>query len=110
MAIKKVTLSYASGVVTVSPSSQSLGKDDWISFVTVGASIFTVIINDANYFNTSRRVLMYEVYDGHSADTPTTQPNNTSVDIPIDYIVYATDSDNTDGTTAPPRIIISPHA
>jgi len=37
---------------------------------------------------------------------PTTIGNATNEDIEIEYEVYATDSENTDETAAPPKIII----
>ena len=111
MAQKKVTLGFVNGDVTID-NNPSLGKDDWVSFVTTGANIFNVIIEDASKFNTAKRILMYEVYDGHSGDTPTTKPNNSGANIEVAYLVYATASDDTNRTdpNAPPKIIIVPHS
>jgi hypothetical protein len=108
MAQKKVALSYnnSNGQITVQPAEQELFKDDWITFVTEGSSMFTIIIKATQHFNTTRRVLMYDVYQGHSEDMPTTIGNATNEDIEIEYEVYATDSENTDETAAPPKIII----
>jgi hypothetical protein len=111
MAEKKITLGFdAAGEITVS-QEPNLAKDDWVSFIATGASIFTVIIDDASKFNTSKRVLMYEVYDGHSGDTPTTKPNNTVNNINVEYRLYGTTSSDVVGIdpAAPPKIIIVPH-
>jgi len=106
MAQKKVTLSYTNGQITVQPAEQELFKDDWITFGTDESSMFTIIIKDTQHFNTTRRVLMYDVYNGQSVDIPTTNGNTTNEDIEIEYEVFATDSENTDETDAPPKIII----
>ena len=110
MAQKKVILGFANGEVSID-NNPSLDKDDWVSFITTGANIFTVIIEDTSNFYTAKRILMYEVYDGHSGDTPTTKPNSTGQDIEVKYTVYATASDDINRTdpNAPPKIIIVPH-
>lgn len=111
MAEKKVNLNFAEGDVVVNTDPVTLDINDWISFVASGANIYTVIIDDASKFNTAKKVLMYEVYDGHSGDTPTTKPNSTGQNIEVKYTVYATASDDVNRTDpdAPPRIIITPH-
>ncbi|HEY6627161.1 MAG TPA: hypothetical protein VIZ21_09410 [Ignavibacteriaceae bacterium] len=110
MAEKKVNLSFDGNDVD-EILDVTLDINDWISFVTTGANIFTVIIDDASKFNTAKKVLMYEVYDGHSGDTPTTKPNTTGQNIEVKYTVYATASANINRTDpdAPPKIIILPH-
>lgn len=110
MAEIKVTITYIAGVVVVNPVSVTLYKDDWISFVAGDKNIYDVKIDSTSLFNTKKTVLMYQVYDCNTGDTPTTKPNP-GPNPDIFYVVYATASDDVNRTdpNAPPKIIIVPH-
>ena len=112
MAEKLVTLTFntTTNKIDVDPSSVTLDKDDWISFVATDKYIYTVIIDKTNLFNTNKSILKYEVYDCNPGDTPTTKPNP-GPNSPVEYIVIATTSTNIIRTdpNAPPKIIIISH-
>jgi hypothetical protein len=108
---KIVTLTYAAGAIVATPDPVILEKGDWILFLAGDDNLYTVMIDLARtYFNTDRKVLMYDVskYMINPAITPPEKAVTAGNDLKYNVIVTtSTSADRTDpGPLAPPKIII----